>query len=226
MDLLVSKGIAAYAVDLRGMGATSRDISGWTTPAQSVEDVRDVIDFLAERGILRPVLIGWSQGALIAQIFAQKYPSKISSLVLYGSIYNPDLMNPSPEPLVGQEPPYVLNTMESAMEDWTVPGLIDAEAARAFGTVALCSDPRKVSWGRWEELLLADPGAVRTPTLVVYGEKDGYTSPALQQRLFDGLASARKQLVAVGECDHPVHLYPRQRVQWLHAILAFLGWAA
>ena len=100
MDLLVSKGIAAYAVDLRGMGATSRDTSGWTTPAQSVEDVRDVVDFLAERGILRPVLIGWSQGALIAQIFAQKYASKISSLVLYGSIYNPDLMNPSPDPLV------------------------------------------------------------------------------------------------------------------------------
>jgi pimeloyl-ACP methyl ester carboxylesterase len=103
MDLLVSKGIAAYAVDLRGMGATARDDSGWTTPAQSVQDTKDVIDFLAERGILRPVLIGWSQGALIAQIFAQQYPSTISSLVLYGSIYNPDVMKLSPEPLVNYQ---------------------------------------------------------------------------------------------------------------------------
>jgi pimeloyl-ACP methyl ester carboxylesterase len=99
MDLLVSKGIAAYAVDFRGLGATARDASGWTTPTQSVEDTNDVIDFLAARGIVRPVLVGWSQGALIAQLFAQQYPSKISSLVLYGSIYNPNV-TPTMESLV------------------------------------------------------------------------------------------------------------------------------
>ena len=95
MDLLASKGIASYALDLRGMGETRRDESGWTTPLQSVEDVKDVIDFLKESGVVRPVLVGWSQGALIAQLFAQQYPEKISSVVFYGSVYNPEAKYPA-----------------------------------------------------------------------------------------------------------------------------------
>ena len=31
---------------------------------------------------------------------------------------------------------------DRAMEDWTLPGLIDDEAARAFGETALRTDPR------------------------------------------------------------------------------------
>ena len=90
MDLLVSKGISVYAIDLRGMGSTERDPSGWTCPLQSVQDISDVFDFLADRGVFRPVFVGWSHGALIAQLFAQQYPNKMSSLVLYGSVFNPD----------------------------------------------------------------------------------------------------------------------------------------
>lgn len=95
MDLLASKGITSYALDLRGMGETNRDVSGWTTPKKSVEDVRDTLMFLKERDIARPLLVGWSQGALIAQLVAQKYPSLISAVVLYGSIFNPEATFPS-----------------------------------------------------------------------------------------------------------------------------------
>ena len=94
MDLLAANGIASYALDLRGMGGTRRDGSGWTTPQKSVEDVRDVLCYLRECGVHRPVLVGWSQGALIAQLLAQQNPDMISSVVLYGSIYNPEVTYP------------------------------------------------------------------------------------------------------------------------------------
>ncbi len=94
MDLLASKGIASYALDLRGMGETDRDESGWTTPQKSVQDVRDTLMFLKERNIVRPVLVGWSQGALIAQLVAEEYPTIISAVVLYGSIFNPEATYP------------------------------------------------------------------------------------------------------------------------------------
>ena len=90
MDLLVSIGISVYAIDLRGVGFTERDPSGWTCPLQSVEDISDVFDYLAAGGIKPPVFVGWSHGALNAQLFAQHHPHKISSLVLYGSVFNPD----------------------------------------------------------------------------------------------------------------------------------------
>jgi len=46
------------------------------------------------------------------------------------------------------------------MEDWTVPGLIDDEAARAFGLACLRWDPRKVSWSNLHEFNALDPAEV------------------------------------------------------------------
>mmetsp|Transcript_1260 Transcript_1260/g.3349 ORF Transcript_1260/g.3349 Transcript_1260/m.3349 type:complete len:171 (+) Transcript_1260:498-1010(+) len=146
MDLLVSEGIGAYAIDLRGMGSTRRDPSGWTTPEQSVDDVTDVLNYLKSQNVRRPMLIGWSQGALIAQLIAQFRSEIISSVVLYGSIYNPDTEFEQGNKKGKEAPPVVMNTWEGAMEDWTLPGAIDEEAASAFGATAMRTDARKVSW--------------------------------------------------------------------------------
>mmetsp|Transcript_7149 Transcript_7149/g.16375 ORF Transcript_7149/g.16375 Transcript_7149/m.16375 type:complete len:101 (+) Transcript_7149:912-1214(+) len=61
------------------------------------------------------------QGALVAQLVAQKYPDRISQLVLYGSIFDQDVVySPPSQEDYEQPPPHIANTMEGAMEDWTV----------------------------------------------------------------------------------------------------------
>lgn len=225
MDLLAAKGYRSWAPDFRGMGGTSRDAQGWTTPDTTVEDMKAVLDMLKAEGIEKPPLIGWSQGALIAQMVAQEYPESISHVVLYASIYDPDLTYPPPAAgapgLLSEQPPQVDNTMEGAMEDWTVPGIIDDEAAQAFGDVGMQWDARKVSWNALEQFNKCDPAKVTIPTLVIHGEKDFYTSMDKQAALFQGIATGNKAWRVIPGCDHPVHLYPKQRQQWLHTCLSF-----
>ena len=53
---------------------------------------------LGDNAFKNPALLGWSQGALVAQMVAQKTNNLISKLVLYGSIYDPLICYPR-EPL-------------------------------------------------------------------------------------------------------------------------------
>ena len=99
MEELYRKGLQPYALDFRGFGGTPSDSSNVVTPNTSVCDVGYALDFITKKHSLTsssssssqhqqhlPALLGWSQGALVAQLFAQKNPHLISKLVLYGSI--------------------------------------------------------------------------------------------------------------------------------------------
>lgn len=158
LQSLAELGFDAYALDLRGFGETPRDDGGYTTPNRCVEDVRCAIDWIARRhdenydgdgedGYLntaessiavstKPALLGWSQGALVAQMYAQKYgPSTLSDLVLFGTIYDPRVIYPR-KPLFDESgrlvsggkdavkppAPEVLNTVAASLEDFTLPG--------------------------------------------------------------------------------------------------------
>ena len=79
-------------------------------------------------------------------MYAQEHPDSISDLTLFGSIYDPRVVYPR-RPLYGgplPPAPRAENTIEAALEDFTLPGTICDEAAMAFGDIALQSDPVKV----------------------------------------------------------------------------------
>jgi len=163
LQSLAELGFHAYALDLRGFGETPRDEGGYTTPNRCVEDVKCAIDWIARRHdenydkhgdddssnktiitaaessiamSTKPALLGWSQGALVAQMYAQKYgPSTLSDLVLFGTIYDPRVIYPR-KPLFDESgrlisggkdavkppAPEVLNTVTASLEDFTLPG--------------------------------------------------------------------------------------------------------
>lgn len=165
LQSLAELGFDAYALDLRGFGETPRDEGGYTTPNRCVEDVKCAIDWIARRHDenydgggggdgqrhdntltttaessiavnTKPALLGWSQGALVAQMYAQKYgPSTLSDLVLFGTIYDPRVIYPR-KPLFDESgklvsggkdavkppAPEVLNTVTASLEDFTLPG--------------------------------------------------------------------------------------------------------
>jgi len=201
-------------------------------PYQCVLDVESAMDFIASRHVLNcpidedephtnnlPALLGWSQGALVAQLAAQKKPEMISKLILYGSIYDP-MINYPRSPLYrhkqvydnGDEEDVNLskvrdNTFNSAIEDFTVEGSIPPEPAILFAEAALLADPFKAEWKFLSQFNTLDPARVNVPTLVVAGDQDPYAPLRVQADLYTNLArGVDRTWSIIADADHAVHL--------------------
>lgn len=223
MEALYDVGLQPYAMDFRGFGGTPRDASRWVEPNRCVADVETVLKFVAERhpsgtdessddnsdGM--PALMGWSQGALVAQLVGQKSPGLMSQLVLYGSIYDPLISYPR-VPLYVENPDRrnetdVINEYDAAIEDFTVEGSIPPETARLFAEAALMSDPIKAQWNHLYQFNNCDPARVHVPTLVVAGDQDPYAPLRVQSELFSHLGrGADRSWSIIADADHAVHL--------------------
>src|SRR5262245_47945915 len=116
MDMLVAEGYAAYALDLRGYGATPRDGTGFLTPGRAAEDVAAALRAIGDR----PVLFGWSLGSMVSQLVSQRYPDAVGALVLFGYPFDPDgRMGEQPDPEAPARKP---TTAAAAAEDFIAPG--------------------------------------------------------------------------------------------------------
>jgi pimeloyl-ACP methyl ester carboxylesterase len=148
---------------------------------------------LAALEIERPVLVGHSDGASIALIYASQHPGRVAGLAL--------------------EAPHVM------VEDETVGGI--TEARRRFRTGSLRERLRKHHFANteslfetWSEVWLSDPfrtwsleadlGSVRCPVLVVQGEDDSYGSMK-QVRLIEARAGGRVTRLVLPACGHVPH---------------------
>lgn len=88
--LFNTDSIQPYAMDFRGFGGTPKDNSGFVEPFRCIKDTISVLNWIqsnetekeAESNVFRPALLGWSHGALIAQIAAQRHPDAMSKLIL------------------------------------------------------------------------------------------------------------------------------------------------
>jgi len=89
--------IQPYAMDFRGFGGTPRSSSDpFVDPLRCVSDAVSVLNWIRVRhhegqkggedeggpATTRPALLGWSHGALIAQITAQRHAELVSKLIL------------------------------------------------------------------------------------------------------------------------------------------------
>ena len=172
MEALRDCKIRPYAMDFRGFGGTPKDDSGGVDPNRCVEDVESVLGWISERHettIDHLSLLGWSQGALVAQLAAQRRRPQFSKLVLYGSIVDP-MVRYAREPLYTlnkEEPADIVNTYDAAVEDFTIEGSIPSEPARYFAEAALTSDPIKGRWKNVFQFNNCDSSRVHIPTLVV-----------------------------------------------------------
>jgi pimeloyl-ACP methyl ester carboxylesterase len=185
MDALVAHDFATYAIDLRGYGGTKRDKSGWITPERADRDLASVLVWIAERHaqLSKPAVLGWSLGALVVQLAAQRRPKSMSAAILYGYPRDPD------RPAKAKDddpptPPSKPNTRASAASDFITPEAIDRVTIDAYVDAALAADPVRADWramSQWAEL---DPTKVHVPTLVLFGARDPYAPVELQAKLF------------------------------------------
>lgn len=221
MDALLSRGFAPYAVDLRGYGGTPRDATGWLTPLRAADDVAAVVRWVAARHEGRaPVLLGWSLGAMIAQLVAQREPASIEALVLYGYPHDPDHTFTGEDP--PGPPPRQPTSRAAAASDFIVAGATSAQTIETYVRACLASDPARMDWrgaGEWNQLA---PEAVRVPTLLVHGEHDPLAPGEVQQRVLDRLGHARRARVALSGGDHAAHLEDT-RPAFVEAVASFLA---
>jgi alpha-beta hydrolase superfamily lysophospholipase len=219
MEGFAAAGYAAYALDLRGYGASARDATGWLTPERAAQDVRIALAWIrkANPGFeAAPALVGYSRGSSVALLLAQAHPEAISSLVLYGfPIVPAPAQPPSPEPR------REATTASAAASDFITPGAVPQAVIDAYVRQALQSDPVRSDW-RNEEQFAFDPARVRVPTLLIYGANDPRYGSEQLGTFFRNLATPDRALVVLPAADHAAHVENAQPA-WLHAILAFIA---
>ena len=191
----VAQGFAAYAMDLRGYGETPRDTTGWLTPLRAATDVGNVAAWVAAQhpSLPKPALVGWSRGGAIAAMAAQFSPARVSALVLFGFVFDPDLEfldSVSPE-----KPQLSKNTEESAASDFVSPKVTPPAVIQAFIEQAMKADPVLMDLKNDAEFNALKPAKLTTPTLILFGERDGGVLPDDAGKFFARIASSDKQMV-------------------------------
>jgi pimeloyl-ACP methyl ester carboxylesterase len=196
MDALVGQGYAAYALDLRGYGATPRDATGFLTPERAAADVAAALRTIGGR----PVLFGWSLGSMVAQLASQRTPELMAALVLFGYPADPDskvLDQPDPD-----APARRPTTAAAAAEDFVAPGVISKRAIAAYVQAAVAADPVRMDWRHGSEWNALSPEAVHVPVLLLQAELDPYAKTDAQARLFARLGTSDRQWVVIPNGDH------------------------
>ncbi len=219
MRSLNAAGYCAYALDLRGYGASPRDASGWLTPDRASADVAAALQWIARRERQPAALLGYSMGSVVAQLTAQRHPELMSALVLFG--YPRDPANPPRAMVTPAEPPREANTRERAASDFISPAVTPPAVIEAYVTAALAADPVRVDWRDQEQFGELDPAKVRVPTLLLQGERDPLAPLVSQARLFTQLGNPDRQWVILPGGDHGALVEDTQPA-FVAAIVSFL----
>ena len=215
MDALVAQGYSAYAIDLRGYGATPRDATGFLTPERAAADVAAALRTIGGR----PVLFGWSRGSMVAQLAAQRTPDLMSAVILFGYPVDPD--HKVPDQADPETPARAPTTAKAAAEDFIAPGMISQRAIDAYVKAALAADPVRSDWRHDTEWNALAPEAVRVPTLLLQAEHDPLAKTDAQARLFTRLGTVDRQWVVIPGGDHAA-LLEDTAPRMITAIRAFL----
>jgi pimeloyl-ACP methyl ester carboxylesterase len=189
-----------------------------TTEAAS-RDVEAAVRFiLAERGVGRLHLIGWSWGGEAAGLVAQRRPEWVNRLVLYAPVLDRQEGDPPTEH-------FRTNTEAGLTRSFHLPAAIP-EVVATFVSKALAVDPQSpngvlLDW-RTDPLKI-DPRQLTMPTLMIYGADDVITPVAGPnvQPFFERLATPEKKFVSVPDAGHAFFM-EQQRARWYAEVLAHL----
>jgi pimeloyl-ACP methyl ester carboxylesterase len=221
MDALVKRGYSVYALDQRGYGATARDASGWLTPERAALDASEVLDQIASDehgGRGSAALLGYSQGSMTAMLLAQEHPEKVGSLILYGFPIDPSVKRD-----FGADPGTPARrhtTAAAAGEDFITPDRTPHGVKEEYVREAILMDSIRVDWRGERTFGTLDPARLRTPTLLLDGERDPYANAANHGAFFPRIATADRWWVVLPGVDHAAHL--EAQPEFVNAVVAFL----
>lgn len=206
MDALGAAGLDVFAVDLRGYGATARDPSGFLTPDRAVADVAAVVTWMQQQDARKggTYLLGLSRGAMIAAMAAQKYPEKLSGIVLLGFGFDPDAQAAPTPP--GTRPGRVRNTADAASSDFITPDAYTGATLSTFVRTALQHDPVLADWRDEQQFNAFSPARVQVPVLLIHGDRDPQAPIPIGTKLFTRFSTPDKWWIILPGADHAAHL--------------------
>jgi pimeloyl-ACP methyl ester carboxylesterase len=184
-------GCGIFAYSRAGYGRSEK-LSAKREPDYMHREAEDVLPaLLAEAGLERPILLGHSDGASIALLFASAFPGRSRALVLE-----------APHVFVEELSLASIAAAKVAFETTDLPQRLarhhaDAEGAfRGWNDIWL--DPRFRSWN-----IEAAAERVREPILLLQGEDDEYGTAA-QLRSIERRAADVTTLL-LSDCAHAPH---------------------
>lgn len=182
----------AFAPDLRGHGNAKEEPGPWFMHHYA----EDLKKFLDEKKIDKAILCGLSMGGYVALHFAQKYPASVAGLILCDTQAGPDsneakdkrfatlqkIQQEGLEKFAQEFSRNVLSESNLARLQKPVAEMIlknkSTNVAQVLGTLA----SRKDSTPHLAE--------IKCPTLVLVGEEDKVTPPALNQKMAEAITGA------------------------------------
>lgn len=203
--LLQQGGYRLVALDWRGFGESeiTGDIS---TMELFADDVAGLMDML---GMQDAILCGLSMGGYAAFAFLRKYPRRIKGLILADTRPGAD----TPEAQANRENVARLAETQgtTAIADLQLPRLIAEETRQHHPGVEARlrqlidqATPRSIAAASRGMALRADStdllASINVPTLVIVGEQDALTTPAVAQEYAARIPNAR--LVTIPRAGH------------------------
>ena len=170
MPQLKQAGFHVYAIDLLGYGRSARPAdAAYSIP----EEAQYVDDFLAQRGLEKVNLVGWSMGGWVAMRAALDHPDRIGRLVLCDSAgirFEPSFTMFDFEPTTI---PAVRHLYRMLMPQPTeLPEFLARDMVRKFKELNWVVDRSARSMFRGDDLLDGKLGGLQMPTLIIWGRQD------------------------------------------------------
>lgn len=203
---LAIRGDAAYALDLRGNGLSGRwgDVENIS---HQLEDIKLVLELVSKKHQGKPTyLLGHGLGAGYVLWFATTYGEMVSGLVL---------LSPAVDLLIERFFGTALSKLRASLspkEYWDVTQAWTPPFSQSNFANAVLTNPKSVKRYTYRyiaSLSKVDGSAmlkyakdVSHPTLIIQGEEDTLVSPEGAKKLYEALASEKKQLVMVEDADH------------------------
>jgi non-heme chloroperoxidase len=192
-----------WALDQRGHGDSDRPESGYSMR----ELAADVIAFMDAMGLPQTTLVGHSMGSLVAQEIMLADPKRVARLVLVGSgtrLRSEEMLQfkHAVDTLIDPVPAEFAREFQLSTIHHPVPNdFLDAAVAESLKLPARVW--RSALAGQLAVDYAAQLGHIQIPTLIIRGDRDTVFTPAAQDALVAGLASAIVKVYP--ETGHALH---------------------
>ncbi len=224
MDYLTGQGHDVFTFAVWGYGKSDRPQDGFQVTTESaVQDAAAVIEAICQmRGIDSVNILGWSWGSRISSIYASRHPNRVRRLVLYAGGAGNRSSDDEPPPADSWRTITRENIVARIEQDVVIP-----EAQEAFVEAALAWDVKAPNGTRLESVekgtaALAVPEEISTPTLIIYGARDGAYEAHRVADFFARLKTQDKELMLLPNSGHFLFIQ-KPRMRFFKAVAEFFN---
>jgi pimeloyl-ACP methyl ester carboxylesterase len=199
---LIADGHRVVVIDSRGHGRSTRDARPYSYDLMAT----DVMAVLDHAGVARAALVGWSDGAIISLIAADRWPERVSAVFFFACKMDPSGNKPF-EPTTALKHCFSRHTKDYAALSTT------PDDFKAFVEAVSTMQRAQPNYSA------ADLARIHTPVRVVHAEHDEFIKPEYAGYLATTLPNATLSIL-----PGVSHFAPLQRPELFNAeVKAFLA---